>query len=288
MAKSKPAEKPATPENPVTAVPESPKIETVSASALNDAVEIPTPNERTISSMAEDTATPVPPFATTTTATAAPMDPKPGDLDHAGTPYDPATHEPRKNREGKWAGKPGRRKGGSNAPKPATGKPMPQSVVGDATGGPVAPTIPGERLGDRFDLAAELYTKAGYSMLDGIFNGNGEWLPENDGEHVALRGAVATYLRHKNSDDLPPGLALALAVGTFGAKRISRPNTAMRIRFFGAWIRAKIQGWRNGGRLAELPAVSAPVSQQSPLPPQTALPGNSSSAVDPHAEVNRK
>lgn len=295
MAKSKPAEKPETvkPEIPApnSVTTENPVAETVTKvtpAELNSVVELPAPNERTIQAMAEDSGQPgaIPPVASPT-ATPSPVsssDPKPGDLDDAGQAFDPEKHNPRRNRHGKWAGKQGRPPGGGKpAATPSAPKPdVPKSVVGTVDGAPTA-TPGAAAIGDRFDLAAELYTRAGYSVMDGICAGGGEWLPESDGEHVALRGAVATYLRHKGTDDLPPGLAVGLALATYGAKRISKPNTATRLRMYMAWLRAKWHVWRTGREIEQLPRAQINPTERAPLPPQNNLPGNSSAAVNPHA-----
>ena len=277
MAKSKPAPKPEeteTPKREETIAPES--VANVTAEKLNEVVEHPAPNERTIAAMNEDTpataATPAPaatPSASPAASTAPAAEPRPGDLDDAGNAYDPAKHNPRRNRKGLWAGKQGRPPGhGSSAPKSDAPAP-PRSVVGTVDGAPGSSTA---AIGDRFDLAAELYTRAGYSVLDGVFSADGEWLPESDGEHVALRGAVATYLRHKGTDDLPPGLAVSLALATYGAKRISKPNTSTRVRLYFAWVRAKWQSWRTGREIDQLPRAEIRANEKHPLPPQNNLP----------------
>ena len=247
----------------------------VGAPELNDAVEMPTPSERTIAAMDSDatptltTPTPTATPVTATTPTTPTPHPTPGDLDSRNHKWDANKYHPRKDSIGRWIVKnAGRKKKGAvefadadpNKPTP-TSPTESASVVGSVVGTTAN--------GDRFDLAAELYTRASYSIADGIFSANGEWLPESDGEHVALRGAVASYLRFKNSDDLPPGLALSLAVATYGAKRVSKPNTQTKIRMFAGWLRAKVIGWRNGGRLASLPFVPVPPSETTPLPPQS-------------------
>lgn len=244
------------------------KPASVDASELNGAVEMPTPSERTIAAMESDTV----PSAPAAHAAPAAKFPEPGELDSKNHKWNAEKYLPRKDSIGRWIPKnAGRKKRAAvefsdtdpNRPAADTTETAPtsSSVVGSVVGVTAQ--------GDRFDLAAELYTRAAYSVADGVFSANGEWLPESDGEHIALRGAVASYLRHKNSDDLPPGLALALAVATYGAKRVSKPNTQTKIRMFAGWIRAKFIGWRNGGKLDDLPSIPVPASQTTPLPPQS-------------------
>ena len=231
------------------------------------------------------TAAPSTPPAAPSTPAAAPAAPgtvQPGDLDSLNRAFDPAKYLPKKDSLGRWVNANAGRKPKTPAAAAATGRSF---VAPDAepAAGPAPAGAPAGAQGDRFDLAAEMYCRAGYSTLDGIFSGDGEWLPENDGEHVALRGAVATYLRHKQADDLPPGLALALAVGTYAAKRTSKPRTLSRIRFFAYWVKSKIYAWRTGRSLDHLPPPPpAPPAEQRPLPPQNLPHADSSPAPDAH------
>jgi hypothetical protein len=192
-------------------------------------------------------------------------------VDSLGRAFDAGKFAPRFDSRGRWINKNAGRKPTTPAGAQESGKSFvpPDAAPAAPTAQPITPAAAIGPQSDRFDLAAEMYCRASYSIADGIFSGDGEWLPESDGEHLALRAAVATYLRHKNTDDLPPGLALALAAGTYGAKRMSRPRTLSRLRMFGYWIRARIYAWRTGRRLDDLPPQPpAPQSEQSPLPPQ--------------------
>ena len=92
---------------------------------------------------------------------------------------------------------------------------------------------------DRFDLAAELYCRTGYGVAVTAFSDEG-WQPENDSEHRALKSAVANYLRVKNQEDLPPGLALGFAVAAYAGKRVTRPKTADKLKAFWFWINLKM------------------------------------------------
>lgn len=238
-------------------------------------------------------ATPTEPKATAGSTSAAAPAPEPApagvpgaapELDSIGRPFDSAKFAPRKDSKGRWINKNAGRKPASPTAAGASGKSYvaPDAPPGHTAADPAATAapgaIPGQPTADRFDLAAEMYTRAGYSVLDGVFAGNGEWLPESDAEHVALRGALATYLRHKQTDDLPPGLALSLALATYGARRFSKPNTLTRLRLFAYWIKSKIWAWRTGRALDSLPPPTppAPASEQRPLPPQNLPPSDSS------------
>ena len=226
---------------------------------------MPKPNDRTIDALKNDSKT-----AATSQPTPAANDPKPGELDAWNRPFDSNSFLPKKSKIGTWIPKGAGRKSknGQKTPQPATNqqKPNPSSsssVVGE-TESEKQQTL---TAGDRFDAAAEIYTRAAYSITDGILNGNGEWLPDNDGEHRAFRDAMAAYLRAKNSEDLPPGAAFALAAASYAGKRVTRPNTATRIRLIAAWIHAKYSEWRNRRTLAALPLREIKPEEKSPLPP---------------------
>lgn len=251
----KPAEAQEQPENPAPAS----NVEEITASEINSAVEMPTPNERTIEALQKDETGSTPPPATP----GNPGDPKPGERDAWNRPYNPDSFHPRKAKNGTWISKGGGRK---KEKMPTAGNPEnpgTRSVVGEP--GSVSGFSSGP--GDRFDAAAEVYTRAAYSITDGLMNGNGEWMPDNDAEHVAFRNAMASYLRAKGSEDLPPGAALCLAAASYAGKRVTRPNTATRIRLIGAWVKAKWQNWRNRKTLAALPLKEIKPEEQSPLPP---------------------
>lgn len=233
----------------------------------------PNPETITAAELAADQLTPPPAAAAPSVSPPAIPAGVPGaapEVDSLGRPFDAAKFAPKKDTRGRWVNKNAGRKPGSAPAATSTGKsfvaPDPDATPPAAAAAADGPATPATA--DRFDLAAEMYTRAAYSVADGIFSGQGEWLPESDGEHVGLRQALATYLRHKGSDDLPPGVSLGLAVATYGAKRMSRPKTLSRLRLWGIWLSTKIYAWRTGRRLEALPAVAAPESEQRFLPPQ--------------------
>jgi len=241
--------------------PPAETVEEVSASELNSSVEMPTPNERTIDALRKDEAASQPAPAPTPSGSGSVGDPKPGELDSWNRPFNPDSFHPRKAKNGTWISKGGGRKKSGAAPQAASSS-IPQSVVGESGGG-----YSSSGPGDRFDNAAEVYSRAAYSIADGVMNGNGEWLPDNDGEHVAFRTALAAYLRAKGSEDLPPGAAFALAAASYAGKRVTRPNTATRIRLIAAWVKAKYAEWRNRRTLSALPLKEIKPEEKSPLPP---------------------
>ena len=243
----------------------TPAVESINASQINDSVKMPKPNDRTIDALKNDSKT-----AATTQPSAAENDPKPGELDAWNRPFDSNSFLPRKSKIGTWIPKGAGRKS-KNPQKTAKAETNEEKKSQSESSSVVGETESEKKqiltAGDRFDAAAEIYTRAAYSITDGIMNGNGEWLPDNDGEHRAFRDAMAAYLRSKNSEDLPPGAAFALAAASYAGKRVTRPNTATRIRLISAWLKAKYQEWRNRRTLAALPLKEIKPGEKSDLPP---------------------
>jgi hypothetical protein len=238
-----------------------PKSSPVTAGELNERVTMPTVDESAIAaSMAPTGPEPASPPASAPApspgASFNPHDPKPGELDSKGRKYNPESFLPKKDKIGRWVS----RGGGRPTDKP------PASRVGDDK--PAAPpTLPSGSAGDRYDAAAELYTRTFYGLADAAMAGGGEWLPENDGEHAAFRQSVAAYLRHKQSEDLPPGLALCFAIASYAGKRVTKPNTQTRLRLYFAWIKAKWGAWKFGRKNDALEAMPIRETEKSPLPP---------------------
>lgn len=172
--------------------------------------------------------------------------------------FDPLKFKPEKDSLGRWknlkGGRPPKNKAAPADPQrevnPQTTSQTAASFV--APDAPAAPIPPGP---DKFDLAADMYCRAFYATADSIFSGRGEWAPDSDAEHEQLRDAAAAYMRAKGIDDLPPGPALLLAVGTYAAKRIQRPNTNTRWRMLMDYWRARLASWWSGRKIDALPKV---------------------------------
>ena len=101
---------------------------------------------------------------------------------------------------------------------------------------------------DKYDLAADVYTRGCIAAAMGLMGD--EWEPDNDAEFRGLRDSVAAYLRAKQSEDLSPGWALALAASTYGLRRLPRPKTQARL----ADLRARLAAWWRGRHVASVVA----------------------------------
>ncbi len=120
----------------------------------------------------------------------------------------------------------------------ATPPPTPPNAAEGA--GIAAGKASGDAGPDKYALLADVYTRAAIAAAMGVFGD--EWEPDNDAEFRGLRDSVAAYLRAKQTEDLSPGWALALAGITYGARRIPRPKTQGRIAFF----RERVAAWWRG------------------------------------------
>lgn len=260
---------PAAPVAPAVSAPAP--VEPVTAAELNLAVDAPVADEAAITAISTPElpgqipgAAPAPdpaPVPGSSVAIPPAPAPAPGDVDAAGTPFDPALHDAKreKNAEGFWKKKRGR-KGG--APAPASGDPAePASRVGipDAPGQQMLPGMEGIAAPDRFDIAAEMYCQLAYGIGGAIFRAAEEWRPDTPEEHNNLKRAVAAYLRFKQTEDLPPGMALAVAVGSFAVPRLMRPNTKAAL---GSYIQSAKKLLKRESP-AEIPAVP-PVNRETP------------------------
>jgi len=79
----------------------------------------------------------------------------------------------------------------------------------------------------------------------GIGLGGDEWAPVTNAdtgldERAALETAFADYFEHKNWEDIPPGVALVIAVGCYAIPRFNRPKTRTRLSNVKNWIKRKI------------------------------------------------
>jgi hypothetical protein len=248
----------------------APQAKTVSPSDLNGEVQIPTSNPRAIEALQNPE---LPGIAQDPAAASPPPTPSiSGDTDSAGEKWDPAKHSKKKtkNAAGRWHAKNGRRPNTAGASAPAQ-DPAQVSVVGDSPGQQFLPGF--APAVDRFDAAAELYTQTGYAILGALFKAPDEWRPDSDGEHASLKSAVAAYLRHKQTEDLPPGMALALGLGSFVVPRLMRPKTRQSIKSGVEMLRG-LRGKSDAKTEFASPVAQAPAPVQLPpsvpgsVPPQ--------------------
>lgn len=146
------------------------------------------------------------------------------ETDSTGTAFDPTKHAI--NRE---TGKPSKTKSGKFRAKRG-GPSKINTTESDVGGAEVCAGV----------LAANLFMNMGMMMF------GDEWQPENEGEVKAMEGAWTDYLDEKGIDDLPAGVTLAIVMGGYAAKRLSKPKTSSKIIYGMGWIKGKFS--RNGAR----------------------------------------
>jgi hypothetical protein len=89
------------------------------------------------------------------------------------------------------------------------------------------------------------------NMCAGLWFSGGEnvfgpdWVP-NDQEREGIPKAFTQYFRAKEIGDIPPGVALCLALGTYSLTRWSKPTVRERIAGFGALVKGRWRSWREG------------------------------------------
>jgi hypothetical protein len=90
----------------------------------------------------------------------------------------------------------------------------------------------------QFDAPSPLAQTAALAYIQaGIVLFGDEWEPVPERrEQEFLTDAWHKFFQAHDMDDLPPGLALAVACVAYAAPRLHRPNTQSRLKQFGAWF----------------------------------------------------
>lgn len=152
--------------------------------------------------------------------------PAPPDNDKVFNPDIHATNpdgSPRKNKDGTFSRKRGRKSGVTNKAEGVT-----FSEAQNATG-----------VADEYDHAAALYFDTGSGVAVSLLSE--EWNPDNPDERAGMVRAIAAYLRAKGSVDISPGQALTFALIAYAGKRLSRPTTKERLKLWFLKVREMIK-----------------------------------------------
>lgn len=151
--------------------------------------------------------------------------------DRDGNGFDATVHktnkdgEPTLSAKGLLIKKPGRKPGGANA-STSTG-----SVVANPNGAPVQDKNAQLRMQARASgtMAANLILQIG------IVAGGDEWHPREDketglNEKLMLENSFADYFEATGKTDIPPGMALTVAIGAYALPRFTMPKTQTRLQ----------------------------------------------------------
>lgn len=150
--------------------------------------------------------------------------------DSDGNGFDPSIHktnkagEPTLSTKGKLIKKPGRKPGAG-----AQGK----SQIGSVVGGAQSVTIDKEGH-SRLQARASGTMAANLILQIGIVAGGEEWHPRTDessglNEKMMLENAFADYFEATGKTDIPPGMALTVAIGAYVLPRFTMPKTQSRL-----------------------------------------------------------
>lgn len=149
-------------------------------------------------------------------------------VDVDGNTFDPAIHktnkagEPTTSTKGKLIKKAGRKKA-------TTTKPTTSSFVGGNGQQPTQDQI------HKLQARATGTVAANMVMQLGIAFGGDEWNPRMDeqtglNEKSMLEGAFADYFETTGKTDLPPAMALTVAIGAYALPRFTMPKTQSRLQ----------------------------------------------------------
>lgn len=164
--------------------------------------------------------------------------------DSDGNPFDKAIHKtdkdgnPTVSKLGKLIKRPGRKSGASTAET--------RSYIGG---------VSAEKMSDeqqqKIQCRASGKMAANLLITLGMVAGGDEWQPVRDektglDEKLMLEGAFADYFEATGKTDIPPGMALTVAIGGYALPRFTMPKTQSRMQKMTSgikkwWINRKIK-----------------------------------------------
>lgn len=156
--------------------------------------------------------------------------------DAAGNPFDPDLHvtdsegAPVLTKTGKLRRRPGRKSADSKKP-------------GGRVGGLSVPDDSARRLREQARANGIAAAQATFTL--GVAIGGTEWAPMRDDERgiderAYMESAYAEYFEAKGLQDIPPGVALTIALTSYAAQRFTMPKTQTRMQRAKEWIAKKI------------------------------------------------
>ena len=174
-----------------------------------------------------------------------------------GNSFDPAIHktnkagEPTVSTKGKLVKKPGRKASTANDAK---------SYVGHTVGGNAQSTDKAAEI--RLQARASGTMAANLVLQVGIIAGGEEWYPRQDeqtglDEKLMLENAFADYFEATGKTDIPPGMALTVAVGAYALPRFTLPKTKSRL----AKAKTGIKQWWANRKLKKHGLKAEPINK---------------------------
>lgn len=79
------------------------------------------------------------------------------------------------------------------------------------------------------EASVETCLRGAYSLADAVLGGRGEWQPDDQPEHAALKDVTVAWMKANGWPPLPPFLGVVFGFFGYVWKRVQRPKTAARI-----------------------------------------------------------
>lgn len=154
--------------------------------------------------------------------------------------FDPAIHavdadgNPKKKPDGTYAKKRGRKPGTMTA-SAAAGSALPPKLAPTSANVPLTASA-----GLSSEAAARQFTNAFIS--GGVMIFGADWEPEDKSEPQELKNALKDYFDADGVPNIPPWFGVALAFGTYSAKRLTKPTIMEKIGAIFHKVRNSLKG----------------------------------------------
>jgi hypothetical protein len=153
-------------------------------------------------------------------------------FDDLGTPFNAEIHTGSKLKSGAWRLK----KSANPSSKSYVGKPG----DGSAKAGVVANSQTSVEAQTR--AAAMVTNQMVVGICRGLFDAD-EWESTKDEDNLMVE-AWYVYLLSRGQTEIPPGLFLCVALGSYALPRLRQPKTAEKVGAIKAWIVLRVIKWR--------------------------------------------
>ena len=156
-------------------------------------------------------------------------------VDSAGTPFDPKIHTGSKLKNGTWRTRKNAQAAGSSKVVKPRGK---NSSTPDAAAAEAAAAKNAAEA-----KAAGIMAATAMFSLGRAFGGD-EWKPDDAAEFTFQSEAWGNYFLAKGVYDVPPGLALCIAIGGYVGPRLTRPKTSQKVAGIKKWVALRVVRWK--------------------------------------------
>lgn len=146
------------------------------------------------------------------------------------TPEDlmPTDDKPKKRGRGRPPGSANKNKDGSEESA---------SVIVETQPAPISPITVEQIPQVDYALMSQMAFDAGTNSLAMLFGP--EWQARDETERSAVCNSLASYLRAKQVQDIPPGMMLTIVLCAYSAPRLRQPATANKLKLGWYWLKNK-------------------------------------------------